>query len=185
MTNQTIQTITVYAASCAKIAPVYFQTAEKLGKLLAKNRITCINGAGKQGLMAAVTDSALKHGGKVIGIIPQFMVDAGWDHPSLTERIVTSDIHERKRLMAHQSDACIALPGGIGTMEELLEIIAWKQLGLYSGKVVVLNVAGYYNDLLNMLKKAQEEKFMPEQQTALWSVASTAEEALQLILKNE
>lgn len=185
MTNQQRKTITVYAASSSQIAPVYVGVAEELGKLLATNGITCINGAGKRGLMAAVTDSSLKHDGRVIGIIPQFMVEKGWDHPALTERIVTSDIHERKRLMAQKSDACIALPGGIGTMEELLEIIAWKQLGLYSGEIVVLNVANYYDDLLAMLKKAQNESFLQEKEEAMWSVASTAEEAIQFILDKQ
>ena len=153
-------TITIYAASSPHVSPVYKQAAKDLGRIIAENGITCINGAGKSGLMAQVTDAVLENGGKVIGILPQFMADTFGGHPSLTERIVTPDMHTRKQLMAQRSDACIALPGGIGTLEELLEIITWKQLGLYSKPVVILNTQGFFNDLLQMLKKIEREHFM-------------------------
>jgi uncharacterized protein (TIGR00730 family) len=144
---------------------------------MAENGITCINGAGKTGLMAQTTDAVLEKGGKVTGILPQFMVDMQLAHPGLTERIVTPDMHTRKRLMAERSDACIALPGGIGTLEELLEIITWKQLGLYAKPVVIFNANGYYDDLLRMLEKANKEHFMHHSHAPLWTVATTAEEA--------
>ena len=171
-------TITIYAASSPHVSPVYKEAAKDLGRLIAENGITCINGAGKSGLMAQVTDAVLEHGGKVIGILPQFMVDEFGGHPSLTERIVTPDMHTRKQLMAQGSDACIALPGGVGTLEELLEIITWKQLGLYSKPVVILNTNGYFDDLLRMLDKVQQEHFMHHSHSALWMVAETPEEAL-------
>lgn len=174
-----VKTIAVYASSSAAIAPAYFDAAKELGILLAQRDIKCVNGAGYQGLMAAVTDSAIANGGRVTGIIPQFMVDKGWMHPGLSEVIVTNTMHERKQLMAQWSDACIALPGGVGTLEELLEIIAWKQLGLYSGKVIILNINHYYNSLLALLKQGQEEQFIPDA-PALWSVAGTAQEAINL-----
>jgi uncharacterized protein (TIGR00730 family) len=172
-----VKTIAVYASSSAAIAPVYFDAARELGLLLAQRNVECINGAGYQGLMAAVTDSAIANGGKVKGIIPQFMVDKGWMHPGLSEVIVTHSMHERKQLMAQWAEACIALPGGVGTLEELLEIIAWKQLGLYSGRVIILNVNHYYNPLLALLKLGQEEQFIPD---APWLVAETAAEAVNL-----
>jgi uncharacterized protein (TIGR00730 family) len=180
--NQKIGTITVYASSCAQIAPVYFDAARALGILLAKQHITCINGGGDKGLMAAVTDSMIANGGQVIGIIPQFMVNKGWSHPSLSEIIITHSMHQRKKLMAEKSDACIALPGGVGTLDELMEIIAWKQLGLYPHPIIILNTNDYYRDLLTLLEKAQKEKFIPESSHALWTVAQTDEEALDQIL---
>ncbi|MDR0864558.1 MAG: TIGR00730 family Rossman fold protein [Candidatus Symbiothrix sp.] len=174
-------TITVYAASGSLVPPVYFQAAKELGKLLAQNNITCINGAGNTGLMAAVSDAVLENGGKVIGIIPEFMVAKGWVHDSLTERIITPDIHSRKQLMAKKADACIALPGGFGTMEELLEIITWKQLELFSKPIVILNIHHFYDDLIQLLQKAGREKFVSPEDLSLWSVAETPEEALRLL----
>ncbi|GHT01469.1 cytokinin riboside 5'-monophosphate phosphoribohydrolase [Bacteroidia bacterium] len=174
-------TVTVYAASSTQVAPVYIRAAQNLGKLLAQNHISCINGAGKTGLMAAVTDAVLENGGQVIGIIPQFMVTNGWCHDALSERIITPDMHTRKQLMAQRSDACIALPGGIGTLEELLEIITWKQLNLYHQPVVILNTAHYYDDLLQMLEKTKQEHFLHHEGLSLWSVAETPEEALEKI----
>jgi uncharacterized protein (TIGR00730 family) len=171
-------TITVYAASSDRIAPIYIQAAQELGRLIGLKGLTCINGAGKTGLMAEVTDAVLANGGQVVGIIPQFMVDRQWCHPSLTERIVTPDMHTRKQLMAQRSDACIALPGGIGTLEELLEIITWKQLGLYTQPIVILNTNGFFDDLLRMLARAAAEEFIHHAHPPLWAVAETPGEAL-------
>lgn len=179
-----IRTVTVYAASSSQVNPVYFEAAEELGVLLAQNNISCINGAGSRGLMCAVTDSVLENGGKVIGVIPEFMVQEGWCHSNLTEKIITPDIHERKKIMANRSDACIALPGGIGTFEELLEIITWKQLGLYTKPIVILNINDYYKDLLNMLKRAERENFMHPRHSAIWYTANSSKEAIEIILKN-
>jgi len=171
-------TITIYAASSPNVPSVYMQAAKELGKLIAEKGITCINGAGKAGLMAQVTDAVLENGGRVIGIIPQFMLDNSWGHPALTERIITPDIHTRKQQMAQRSDACIALPGGVGTLEELLEIITWKQLELYSKPVVILNTNGFFDDLLRMLERIRREHFLHHCHSPLWTVAETPEEAL-------
>jgi uncharacterized protein (TIGR00730 family) len=182
---QDIKTITVYAASSSSISSVYFQSAEDLGKRMAASQITCINGAGCNGLMAALTDAILENGGKVCGIIPQFMIDAGWMHPSLSEVIITPDMHIRKQRMAENADACIALPGGVGTMEELLEVITWKQLGLYTKPIIILNINGFYDNLLAMLLKLEQEHFLHHEQEKMWQVASTPEMALDLILNPE
>jgi uncharacterized protein (TIGR00730 family) len=171
--------ITIYAASSPHVAPVYLSAAEELGRLMGRKGLTCINGAGKTGLMAQVTEAVLAHGGRVVGIIPRFMVDWQWQHPALSECIVTPDMHSRKLLMAQRSRACIALPGGIGTLEELLEIITWKQLGLYVHPVVLLNTNGYFDDLLRMLAKAEDEQFLHHSDTPLWTVAATPAEALE------
>ena len=176
-----ITSVCVYSASSTKIDPVYFQVAEQLGYLLAENQIRLINGAGNLGLMRSVADAALLAGGKVTGVIPEFMIEQGWHHTSLTELITVESMHERKQLMADLSDAVIALPGGCGTLEELLEIITWKQLGLYLNPIVILNVNGFYDPLLAMLDKGIEENFMRAQHGAIWSVATTPEKALDLI----
>ena len=120
-------------------------------------------------------------GGTVTGVIPHFMVEQGWNHTGLTQIIETETMHERKSLMAEMSDAVITLPGGCGTLEELLEIITWKQLGLYLKPIVVLNVNEYFTPLLNMLEKAIEENFMRPEHVKLWEVANTPEEAVDLL----
>ena len=181
---QKIKAITIYAAASSRISSVYFEAAKNLGNRLADHSITCINGGGIKGLMAAVTDAVLENGGNVCGVIPQFMYNKGWIHPAIREVIVTPDMHSRKQTMADKSDACIALPGGVGTLEELLEIITWKQLGLYSKPIVILNTADYYNPLLTMLDKADREKFIHSESAAVWQVANTPEEALDLIFNS-
>ena len=183
--SQIIKSITIYASASSRISPVYFEAAAKLGQLIGKHSIICINGGGIRGLMATVTDAVIENGGNVCGIIPQFMFDNGWVHPAIQEIIVTPDMHSRKKTMAEKSDACIALPGGIGTLEELLEIITWKHLGLYTKTVVILNTAGYYNDLLSMLAKANQENFFHIDSANVWKVASTPEEAIEFILNQE
>ena len=176
-----IKNVCVYSASSTKIAPVYFAVAEELGHLLASRGINLINGAGSIGLMAATSNAALASGGTVTGVIPRFMIEQGWHHTGLTRLVETETMHERKHLMAEMSDGIIALPGGCGTLEELLEIITWKQLGLYLKPIVVLNIDGYFNPLLEMLQKAIDENFMRHEHGNIWVVANTPEEAVQLL----
>ena len=176
-----IQSVCTYCASSTKIAPCYFQAAEELGRLLTQEKIQIINGAGNIGLMAAISDAALQAGGKVTGVIPHFMIEQGWNHTGLTQTIAVGNMHERKQTMADLSDAVIALPGGCGTLEELLEIITWKQLGLYLNPIVILNTNHFFDPLLNMLDKAIAENFMRNQHGKIWLVADEPAEAIQLI----
>lgn len=176
-----IQSVCTYCASSTKIAPCYFQAAEELGRLLAQEKIQIINGAGNIGLMAAISNAALQAGGKVTGVIPHFMIEQGWNHTGLTQTIAVENMHERKQTMADLSDAVIALPGGCGTLEELLEIITWKQLGLYLNPIVILNTNHFFDPLLNMLDKAIAENFMRNQHGKIWLVADEPAEAIQLI----
>jgi uncharacterized protein (TIGR00730 family) len=176
-----IKAITVYAASSSTISNIYIEAALNLGRQLAGRGITCIYGGGQTGLMGAVSNSMLDASGKVRGIIPQFMIDKGWLNRRLTDVVVTQDMHSRKQLMAESGDACIALPGGVGTLEELLEIITWRQLGLYNKPIIILNTNNFYENLLAMLIKIEEENFMNHDSNTLWKVAQTPEEALQLI----
>ena len=176
-----ITSVCVYSASSTQIDTVYFETAQELGKMLAQEHIRLINGAGKMGLMAAVSDAVLSNGGEVTGVIPHFMIEQGWHHTGLTELIEVDSMHQRKKRMADLSDAIIALPGGCGTLEELLEVITWKQLGLYLNPIVILNTKGYFNPLLEMLDKAVKENFMRVQHGSIWQVANTPEEAIEFI----
>jgi uncharacterized protein (TIGR00730 family) len=131
--------------------------------------------------MAAVADATLAAGGEVTGVIPRFMIEQGWHHTGLTKLVEVENMHERKQLMADLSDAVIALPGGCGTLEELLEVITWKQLGLYLNPIVILNINGFFDPLLEMLEKAIDENFMRRQHGDIWKVAQTPEEAVQLL----
>lgn len=176
-----IKNICVYSASSTKIGPVYFEAAEELGKILAQKHINLINGAGCLGLMCRISDAALAAGGTVTGVIPRFMVEQGWHHKGLTRLIETESMHERKQLMADLSDGVIALPGGCGTLEELLEIITWKQLGLYLKPIVILNTNGFYNPLLEMLQQAISQNFMRKEHGNIWHVAQTPKEAVNLL----
>lgn len=176
-----IKNVCVYSASSTKIAPVYFAMAEELGRLLASKGINLINGAGSIGLMGTTSNAALAAGGTVTGVIPRFMVEQNWHHNGLTQLIETETMHERKQLMAEMSDGVIALPGGCGTMEELLEIITWKQLGLYLKPIIILNVQGFYDPLLEMLQRAIDGNFMRPEHRAIWLVATSAQEAIDLL----
>ena len=176
-----IKNVCVYSASSTKIAPVYFAVAEELGQLLALRGINLINGAGSIGLMAATSNACLEAGGTVTGVIPHFMVEENWHHKGLTQLIETETMHERKQTMAEMSDGVIALPGGCGTMEELLEIITWKQLGIYLNPIVILNIDGFYNPLLEMLQRAIDGNFMRPEHQNIWQVATSAQQAIELL----
>lgn len=174
--------IAVYCASSTKVHPDYFAAARQLGEGLARRGIGLINGAGNMGLMAASSDACLAAGGEVTGIIPSFMVEQDWHHKGLTQLIETEDMHERKQTIARLSDGCIALPGGCGTLEELMEVITWKQLGLYLKPIVILNTRDYYAPLLQQLQRGIDEHFMGQRHAEIWRVATTPEEAIELVL---
>ena len=177
-----IHSICVYCASSTKIDDKYFEAAHLLGQKIGQLGITLINGAGNLGLMQASTDGCLEAGGRAIGVIPSFMIAENWCHQSMTEIVETPDMHTRQQKMAELSDAAIILPGGCGTMAELTELITWKQLGLYLKPIVILNIDGYYNSLLEMLHRAADEHFMRNEHTAIWRVAQSVDEALQLAM---
>lgn len=176
------KSVCIYCASSTQIDNCYFEAAQQLGTILASKQIRIINGAGSIGLMRAVSDAALEAGGQVTGVIPSFMVEQGWHHEGLSELHVTNTMHERKQRMADLSEGIIALPGGCGTMEELLEAITWKQLGLYLHPIVILNIRGFFDPLIEMLHRAAEQHFMRPQHLDIWQTASTPEEAVELLL---
>ena len=171
----------VFCASSASIDSRYLDAARELGTLLARRGWRCVNGGGAVGLMGAVTDGTLDAGGEVTGVIPKFMVDNGWCYDRLEDVIVTADMHQRKQMMSEMADAVIALPGGVGTLEELLETLTWRQLSLVKVPVIILNTLGYYDPLLAMLGHAINEGFMKPVHSRLWSVASTPLEAIDML----
>lgn len=176
-----ITSVCVYCASSTKIDTTYVEAARELGTLLGHADIRVINGAGNRGLMSTLSDATMAAGGKVTGVIPHFMVEQGWHHKGLTELIEVEDMHRRKETMARLSDAVIALPGGCGTLEELTEIITWKQLGLYLNPIVILNINGYYDPLFTFFHQAVEKHFMGHRHLELWRTARTPAEAMELI----
>lgn len=176
-----IRTVCVYSASSPGLNDCYGEAARRLGELLAQHHLRLVNGAGAKGLMRAVADAVLSHGGEAVGVIPRFMVERGWHYPGMTRLVEVETMHERKQVMARLSDGVIALPGGCGTLEELLEIITWKQLGLYLKPIVILNTNGFYNPLLEMLERAIDQHFMRRQHGSIWQVAQTPDEAIQLL----
>lgn len=177
-----VQSIAVYCASSNKLRPSFVEAAERLGELIAAEGMRLVYGDGGIGLMAAVARGALNNGGEVIGVIPQFMVDQGWNNPNSTQTIITQTMHERKATICDISDAMVALPGGIGTFEELLECLTWKQLGLHQNPVVILNTDGYYDHLLACIDLMVEEQMMLPIHKEMFVVVSQPEEVIPAIL---
>lgn len=173
--------VCVFCASSANIDECYLADARELGNLLAQGGWRCVNGGGAVGLMGAVTDGTLDAGGEVTGVIPKFMVDNGWCYDRLMDVVVTADMHQRKQMMSNMADALIALPGGVGTLEELLETLTWRQLGLVKVPIIILNTLGYYDPLLAMLRHAIDEGFMKPSHGQLWQVAATPADAVALL----
>ena len=178
-----MDTVCVYCSSSSKLSSVYYDAATRLGELFAEADIKLVFGGGKNGLMGTMADRMLQMGGKATGIIPGFMCDEGWQHEGLTELKVVETMHQRKAMMAEMSDAAVALPGGIGTFDELFEIITWKQLGLFNKPIVILNTNNYFQHLLEMLKVAASENFLRDVHRQIWQVVDTPEEVI-LAIKN-
>lgn len=170
--------VCVYCASSAEADPLYREEARKLGRILAENRCTTVYGGGAIGSMGALADGALAAGGDVVGIIPRFMTEVEWQHPGLATLEVVEDMRERKHRLLTDSDAVVALPGGVGTMEELFEAITLKRLGLYFNPIVLLDTRGYYTPLVAFLDRMIEERFMNPEHAAMWSVVERVEDVL-------
>lgn len=179
---KSVKSIAVYCASSNKVRSSFVEAAERLGASIASHGMRLVYGDGGIGLMAAVARGALQEGGEVIGVIPQFMVDQGWNNPHSTKTVVTQTMHERKATICDISDAMVALPGGIGTFEELLECLTWKQLGLHHNPVVILNTDGYYDALLACLDLMVEEQMMRPIHKEMFVVVANPEEVIPAIM---
>jgi hypothetical protein len=165
-----MRSVCVYCGSSAGDRPEYVDAARALGRALAQRGIELVYGGAQVGLMGEVANATLAHGGRVIGVIPQMLVRREIAHAHLTALHVTASMHERKQKMADLSEGFIALPGGIGTFEELFEIWTWGQLGLHRRPCGLLNVAGYYDDLVRFLDHATASGFIRAEQRAMLSV---------------
>jgi uncharacterized protein (TIGR00730 family) len=193
MTNK-INTVCVYCGSGPGTNPLFVQAAIAFGKVLAENGIRLVYGGGSIGLMGAVATSVLDHGGIVTGIIPDFLTTRENALKRVQEMIVTPDMHERKRLMFERSDAFVALPGGVGTLEELVEQLTWQQLGRHSKPVLLANIDGFWEPLLalfghmratefirpslavNVLKAERVEDILPRLRSAAASTSDSSKE---------
>lgn len=173
-----IKRICVFCGSAFGTRPAYKDAAERLGKLLAERGIGLVYGGGCIGLMGAMADAALAGGGEVIGVIPDSLMRREVGHRGVTKLHVVETMHERKKLMADLADAFIALPGGYGTLEELLEAVTWSQLGIQQKPCGLLNVENYWDGLLKVLDHAVDEGFVRPENSQLFLVARTPESML-------
>lgn len=175
------QTICIYCASSTQVKTSYFHATDRLAKLVASAGFSIVYGGGSMGLMGQLADSMLAVGGRITGVIPRFMCEVEWNHTELTELILVDTMHERKEKMAMMADAVVALPGGCGTLEELLEVITWKRLGIFTKPIIIVNIEGYFDALVSMLNRAADEHFMREEHKQMWKVVETPEEVLSAI----
>ncbi|QJD77941.1 LOG family protein [Spirosoma rhododendri] len=176
-----MHSIVVYCASSPGTNPVYKDAAVELGEKMAGYNVRLIYGGGGFGLMGTVADSVLRNGGEVTGVIPNFLADLEVAHQTLTEIHFVETMHERKFKMVQLSKGVIALPGGYGTYDELFEILAWRQLKLYDGPIVLLNINGYYDLMLQQLDRGVQDGFIKPENRDLLLVADTVDEGLALI----
>ena len=158
----TIESVAVFCGSKHGNNPLFTQHAVELGKHLAMLKLKLVYGGGKKGLMGVLADSVLQNGGSVMGVIPKVLTEWEHQHEGLTELAVVPDMHSRKKMMYDMSDAAIILPGGMGTLDELFEMVTWNQLKIHDKKIYVLNSAGFYNHLFNHMRQLEKEDFLYE-----------------------
>lgn len=161
-----MKSVAVFCGARAGNSPFYVEAARQLGSELAQRGLSLVYGGGHVGLMGTVADACLAAGGKVVGVIPQFMVERELAMTGLSELHITDSMHSRKALMAERADAFIALPGGFGTLDELFEILTWRQIGLHDKPIGLLNIQGYYTELLGFIKHAVKEGFVSASDSA-------------------
>jgi uncharacterized protein (TIGR00730 family) len=178
-----INAVCVYCGSSPGTEPAFVEAAEKLGRILAENGVRLIYGGGSVGLMGAVAEAVIEHGGEVTGIIPEFLTKRERPRRLAQELIVTRDMHERKRTMFERADAFVALPGGLGTLEELVEQLTWVQLGRHKKPILIANINGYWDPLLALVEHMRAVKFMPPALSVDFLVAEQAEDILPKLRK--
>ena len=157
-----LKSVAVFCGSKSGNNPLFIQQAKELGQLLAEQQITLVYGGGGVGLMGAVANAVLEHRGKVIGVIPEILLEWEQEHKGITELKVVSDMHRRKKIMYELSDAAIILPGGNGTLDELFELITWNTLKIHEKKIFILNAAGFYDYLIAHINQMTKEGFLYE-----------------------
>jgi uncharacterized protein (TIGR00730 family) len=175
------RSVCVYCASSRLAHPEYRTAAHRLGEVLAEEGVAIVYGGGAVGSMGALADGALGKGGRVIGILPRFMAELEWGHKGLSDLQLVEDLRTRKHTMLAMSQAAIALPGGSGTLEELLEAITLKRLGLYLNPILLVNTRGFFTPLLDVFSRAVEERFMDPRHLLMWQVVATPDEVPQAL----
>jgi uncharacterized protein (TIGR00730 family) len=173
--------VTVFCASSNKITEKFYTATEELGKILARNKIDIFYGGGKEGLMGRLADTVIQENGRIVGVLPEFMRLFNWYHTNTSELIWVKDMSMRKQVMIENTDAIIALPGGYGTLDELLEVITLKQLGQFTKPIIILNTDGYFDPLLQMFKRMKEENFMREMHLEIWRAVNEPDEVIPAI----
>lgn len=176
-----MNSIVVYCASSLGVNPIYNKVAVELGEKMAALNIRLIYGGGGFGLMGNVANAVLQNGGEVTGVIPNFLADLEVAHSTLTELHFVETMHERKFKMVQLAKGVITLPGGYGTMDELFEILAWRQLKLYDGPIAIINTNGYYDLMLQQLDRMVADGFLKTENRNLLLVAESVDEALKMI----
>jgi uncharacterized protein (TIGR00730 family) len=176
-----LKSVCVYCGSSSGAKPVYAQSARALGQALAAADLRLIYGGGSVGLMGALARAALEAGGTVTGIIPRFLQSRERPFDDLTETIVTEDMHQRKMLMFEHADAFVALPGGVGTLEELIEQMTWAQLGRHQKPVLLANIDGFWDALCELLAQMRSERFIRPEMDISWLVAESAEDIVPML----
>jgi uncharacterized protein (TIGR00730 family) len=174
----TIKSICVYCASGPGNNPAFMDAAKTFGRILGENRIRLVYGGGSVGLMGALAESVIEHGGAVTGVIPDFLVNREHMLLSVQERLITRDMHERKRVMFERADAFVALPGGVGTLEELVEQLTWAQLGRHKKPILALNVARFWDPLCALLEQMEKLDFIRANLPVMLLVADRVEDIL-------
>jgi len=174
----TIKSICVYCASGPGNNPAFMEAAKKFGRILGENGIRLVYGGGSVGLMGSLAESVLDHGGAVTGVIPDFLVNREHMLLRVQERVITRDMHERKWVMFERADAFVALPGGIGTLEELVEQLTWAQLGRHKKPILILNVARFWDPLCVLLEQMEKLDFIRANLPVNLLVAEQVEEIL-------
>lgn len=178
---KTIETVCVYCGSREGNKDLYKQQAEQLGKLVADHNLSLVYGAGSIGLMGIVARSAAESGGDVIGIIPSHLDDVEITQDGLAELHITDDMHQRKKMMFERSDAFIVLPGGLGTLDETLEMMTWAQLNLHKKPIIIVNSNSYWSPLLTLVDHVVGDGFAAPENASLLTVANDPVEAIQII----
>ena len=175
--------ICVYCSSSSKIDKIYFEATEKLAKEFIKENVQVVYGGGGNGLMGHLADTIIDNGGNIKGISPKFMQDIEWTHKRLNDLELVSTMHERKTKFLENIDAVVALPGGCGTLDELIEAITWKRLGIFTKPVVIINTNGFYDPLQEMLERCVSQNFMDKRHLEMWSIVEDPTEVM-LKIKN-
>jgi uncharacterized protein (TIGR00730 family) len=173
-----INAVCVYCGSSPGLDPAFVEAAGQFGKILAENGVRLVYGGGSVGLMGAVANAVLEHGGEATGIIPEFLTRREQPKRIAQELIVTRDMHERKRTMFERADAFVALPGGIGTLEEIVEQMTWAQLGRHKKPILFANIRGYWDPMLSLVTHMRDQEFLPAAMRVDFLVANSPEEIL-------